>query len=184
MFCSWFRLFAIFLCFSLHSLFAANSYLSVQIPKTGYIQWFKSSQTTMNSPAETSISLHFHKHKDTEELFLAIMCNSLSGYEITFIATDALGPDSATAISSNNSTIEYTASLVEENGSFKSGTIRNTQLDLTGSRSSVQVWFQTPSSLPMEAHRPNVFKLITQPSTKLQSGTIYIGGITAILHLP
>jgi hypothetical protein len=124
------------------------------------------------------------------DFFIGVMCNSLSGYEITL--TTGSGTTTTTTgelTSGGGSKMTYSATLSKVNGTFAAGAVASANLDLTGSTASASAVFGSTADLPLEAASPNVWQLaaslplINSVSDGLMMAGTYSGIITASVSL-
>ena len=175
-------LFFLIFYFSCHCE-AIQQRITVSVPKTAYLQWVESPGQMMTSTSQTSKTIHF-SDPYSKDFYLAVMCNSLSGYEIALTAISSISDDSAIAVGSYGNDLEYKVQLFPETRTFLGGTIHSYNLNLSGSSPSIRVFFQSPSSLPMRSNRPHVWRVVATPTSSLRANEVYTGGIIATVFLP
>lgn len=164
------------------SLMAVQQQVSVQVPKTAYVQWLPVASAEMSQAADTVAHFEFTGQMKEQNLYLGIMCNSLNGYEVIFVAEGAVDAASADARGSDGSTIVYSGKLDAEGWSLR-GAVPATSLDFTGAQPSIRVTFPTAEALPLMPYQRNVFKLTLTTKDAVPQGPYY-GRITAIVRLP
>lgn len=173
----------IFLILILNSLCAAEGNLSVHVPKTAYIQWLSGPSEAMTKSGDSEIKFSLSPlAKRSQELYLGVMCNSLNGYNISFIAAHAKGAKSAEARSLSGKSIGYLVDLRPVNSSILGSA--KTCLDLRGQVPSLSVSFTNENQLPMDAHRANVWRLLAKLKEKDLSLDEYYASITVVISLP
>jgi len=181
------------------TLYSALNDITVDVPKTAYIEWLTASTDAMTS-VDGDNSAAFDAYvggavtqltqpadKDT---YLGVMCNSLAGYNVTLTASNA-GATATTAVMTiaGGTSLTYTCTLAKEASTFTAGTTASTSLDLTGSGVSGTTSHTAEADLPLTAAAPNVWKLTYSLPTVssvadglIMSGT-YSGGVTATVAL-
>jgi hypothetical protein len=178
---------------------AAVGNLTVDVPKTAYVEWLSASSDAMTSvdggnafafdPYIGGAMTQLTQPAD-KVAYLGVMCNSLAGYTITLTANGA----GATATTgrmtiAGGQPVTYTAALAQVGASFSGGTTASTSLDLTGGGISGGTVHAAEADLPMAAASPNVWQLtLSLPTISsvadglIMSGT-YSGGVTATVAL-
>ncbi|MCB1135124.1 MAG: hypothetical protein KDK78_02545 [Chlamydiia bacterium] len=187
-----------FLCLS-NQAYAAVANLSVDVPKTAYLQWLSSSSDSMTSEdGDGTFAMDPYVGGAVTQLtqpsdktaYLGVMCNSLAGYNLTLTASGSGVTTTTGKLSTAGGTpITFTASLSQVGASFSGGTTANTALDLTGATASGDTVHTAEADLPMTAAAPNVWQLtFSLPAISsvadglIMSGT-YTGGVTATISL-
>lgn len=175
------------------ALDGAISDLSTSDPPTLYIQWLNSSASPMtdaNGDLSTAANpftggaMVQLTHPVPKDVFLGVMINRLSGYDVTLTA----GGGGATATTgrmtvTGGSPMTYTCSLTKVAGSFKGGTVADPSLDLTGSSKSATAVFVADADLPLQTTAPNYWRLtFTFPSfNTVADGLIFSGTYTGTI---
>lgn len=198
-----FRFFAVGLFLTVafvgNTLSAAVQDLTVDVPKTAYIEWLTASGDTMTSVdgnntaafdpyvggAVTQLTQPANK-----DAFIGVMCNALTGYTLSLTGTGTTTATTGQMTLAGATPIVYTGSIAQVAGSFAVGATVATNIDLTGATPSATVTFAAESDLPLAAASPNVFTVTASLPTVstvadglIMSGT-YAGGYTATVALP
>lgn len=179
--------------------FAAVGSLTVDVPKTAYIQWLPTAATAMTSVDGDNTAAFANyvggavtqlTQPANKDVFLGVMCNSLAGYDLTLTANNSGSTTTTGEMTITGGTnLTYTATLAKEASSFSSGTTASTSLDLTGATVSGTTVHTAEADLPMTAASPNVWKVtlalptISSVSDGLIMSGTYSGGITATVAL-
>lgn len=178
---------------------AAVGNLTVDVPKTAYIEWLTASSDAMTSvDGDNTFAFDPYVGGAVTQLtqpadkvsYLGVMCNSLAGYTISLTANGAGATATTGQLTIAGGTpIVYTASLSQVGATFTAGTTASTSLDLTGGTASGGTVHTAEADLPLEAASPNVWQLSfslpaisTVADGLIMSGT-YSGGVTATVAL-
>jgi hypothetical protein len=157
----------VFLVFSLSSLVAANSRFQLQVPKVAYMQWVDGPHAQMTQTGTSSKRIVLRGGQGAERTYyVALMCNSLSGYAVYIRGAQSYSAEQGGAIGGDGSMVPYTVTLEPVYSSIQSGTDLRVMPDLSGASPSVQVSYSRGQALPLQASQPNVFAL----RVKLQGG--------------
>ena len=183
----------------LTTLSAALGDLTVDVPKTAYIEWLTTSADTMTNvdgpnsyafdPYVGGAITQLTQPAD-KDMFIAVMSNSLAGYNLSLTATNAgATATTGTLEQAGSAPITYTAGLTKVAASFTAGTVAAPSLDLTGATVSGTSSHTAEADLPMAAASPNVWQLAmslpvisTVADGLIMSGS-YTGGVTATIAL-
>ncbi len=178
---------------------AAVASLSVDVPKTAYIEWLSASSDTMAS-VDGDATYAFDPYiggavtqltsPAAKSVFIGVMCNALTGYEVTLTGSGTPTASTGQMTQAGASPIAFTATLSTVGASFSGGTSTGGALDLTGATVSASTTHTAEADLPMAAASPNVWQIdLALPTIStvadglIMSGT-YTGSITATIALP
>lgn len=177
---------------------AAGLTLTVDVPKTAYVQWITNSSdpvTAVNGDLSNPLSPYTGgamtqlTSPSAQGVYLAIMCNSLAGYDITLTGANATDATTANMTQAGSTAIAYTCTLAKVAGTFTGGTVASTAVDLTGATASGTTTHAAEADLPMDSSSPNVWDLgfslpviNTVADGLIMSGT-YTGSVTATITL-
>ncbi|MCB1135123.1 MAG: hypothetical protein KDK78_02540 [Chlamydiia bacterium] len=178
---------------------AAVANLTVDVPKTAYIEWLTASSDTMASvDGDNTYTIDAYLGGAVTQLtspadkicYLGVMCNALTGYEVTLTGSGTTTGSTAQLTQAGATPITFTAALAQVGASFSGGTSTGGTLDLTGGSVSASTTHTAEADLPMAAASPNVWQItVSLPSITtvadglIMSGT-YTGSITATIALP
>lgn len=181
------------------ALEAALGDLTVDVPKTAYIEWLTNPTDAMTSvdgdntaafAAYVGGAITQLTQPADKDVYVGVMCNSLAGYDLTLTASNAGATATTGAMTiAGGTAVTYTATLAKEAASFTAGTTASTSLDLTGATVSGTTVHTAEADLPMAAASPNVWKLtlslpvISSVSDGLIMSGTYAGGVTATIAL-
>jgi len=173
--------------------------LQVVDSPSAYIQWLThASDPITQVDGNNTIALDPYQggpailmsHSPGKALYIGVMCNRLTGYDLTLTATNSEATSTSTRlIVSGGSDLILSATLEKESGTFTGGATASTQLDLTGGSASGTAVFAENSDLPLTTIAPNVWKLTVMPPSisSVSNGLIMNGnyerGITASISL-
>jgi hypothetical protein len=177
---------------------AAVANLTVDVPKTAYIEWLTASADNMTSVnGDNTFAFDPYvggaitqlTNPAVKPIYIGVMCNSLAGYDLTFSAGAGATGTTGLMVQPGAANITYTAALSRVGGTFTGGTTASETLDLTGGSASGSTVHVAEADLPMAIGSPNVWQLdlslpviSTVADGLIQSGT-YTGGITATISL-
>lgn len=182
----------------IHKSYSAVADLTVDVPKTAYIEWIATAATAMSS-VDGDGSYAFDPYVGgavtqltspaAKNIFLGVMCNSLAGYDVTLNAGAGATATTGRMTIAGGTPIDFTGTLTKEAGTFTAGATAAPSLDLTGGSVSATSVFAAEADLPMAAASPNVWRLSlalpvisTVADGLIMSGT-YTGQVTATIAL-
>lgn len=175
----------LFFLLIINSLFCADIHFQAHVPKTAYIQWLQSPGQSMSQAQDSHIQFSLSPwREDSRDLYLGVMCNSLTGYRISFTASEATGPTTADALSVTGNRIPYSVELRPMASTFKSPKSQSTTLNLQGSTPSLSVSFASSGDLPLRPEQRNIWRLTAKLLTHAIDMDEYYAGITVIISLP
>lgn len=173
--------------------------LTVDVPKTAYVEWLTNSGDTMTAvDGDNTVAYDPYVGGALTQLtspavkttYLGIMCNALTGYQITLTGTGTTTATTGQMTLAGASPIDYTAGIGQVAGTFALGATVSMNINMTGATPSATVTFAAESDLPMTAAAPNVFSfsntlpvIATVADGLIMSGT-YSGGYTVTVSLP
>lgn len=180
-------------------LTGATLTLTVDVPKTAYIQWLNNSTDAMtNVNGDNTVAMNPYVGGAMTQLtqpankttYLGIMCNALTGYDVTMTALNT-GATASTGrlVITGGAPLTYTATLAKVAASFTAGATAAPSLDLTGASVSATAVFAASTDLPMLAVSPNVWQMtfslpvISSVADGLIMAGTYTGGVTATVAL-
>lgn len=178
---------------------AAVEDLTVDVPKTSYIEWIANpSDPVTQVNGDLNVSFDPFVGGPITQLvtpvmkttYLAIMCNALTGYQITLTGTGTTTTTSGEMALAGAASLDYTTNFTTVAGTFAAGATVSINVDMTGATPSASVTFASESDLPMAAASPNVFSfsntlptISTVADGLIMAGT-YSGGYTVVVSLP
>ncbi len=177
---------------------AAALTLTVDVPKTAYIQWLATAGATMTSvdgditeafAAYTGGAMTQLAQPANKSVYIGLMSNSLAGYDLTLTGANTPTATTAQMTIAGGTNLTYTCTLATEAGSFTGGTTASDSLDLTGGTVSGTTVHTAEADLPMTDSAPNVWNLtFSLPTVSavsdglIMSGT-YTGSVTATVAM-
>ncbi len=177
---------------------AAGLTLTVDVPKTAYLQWITNTSDPITNidgdlpdafSPYTGGAMSQLTNPATQAVYLGVMSNSLAGYEINFVGANSPTTTSAQMTQAGAGNITYTCALTQVPASFSAGTTASTSLDLTGGTMSASTSHVAESDLPMNNASPNVWDIgfslpaITSIADGLIMSGTYTGAVTATITM-